>query len=119
MSNYRTDPRKQFSKKLAGRAEWFWFIYMILLIALIAYRPEVAMPAVYLALIVTIVMIVSVLAYTDNSKYEKGLWAANEMAKIKFKWIHKGTELVTSDNIVETEEDDDDFKDSEEEGGNG
>lgn len=102
--NNKVDPRKQFSKKLAGRAEWFWFFYMILLLVLIAYRPEIAMTTVYLSLIVTIVMIVSVFAYTDNSKYEKALFAAQEMAKIKFSWKHKGTELVTTDNVVEEEE---------------
>lgn len=104
MSKDRIDPRKQFSKKLAGRAEWFWFFYMVLLLALIAFRPEVAMTTVYLSLIVTVVMVVSVFAYTDNSKYEKALWAANEMAKIKFSWKHKGTELVTSENVIEDED---------------
>lgn len=110
----RVDPRKQFSKKLAARTEWFWFIYLILLIALVAYQPEAAMAIVLLALIVTIVMIVSVLAYTDNSKYEKGLYAAQQMAKIKFSWKHKGAELVTTENVVEDNSDD-----SDEEGSNG
>ena len=68
MSDKRIDPRKQFSKKLAGRAEWFWFFYMILLLALVAFRPEVAMQAFFFAILVTVVMIISVWAYTDNSK---------------------------------------------------
>ena len=104
MRDRKTDPRKQFSKKLAGRAEWFWFFYMILLLALLAYRPEIGVISVYLALVVTIVMVVSVYAYTDNSKFEKALYTASEMAKIKFSWKHKGTELVTVNNIVEEDE---------------
>jgi membrane protein YdbS with pleckstrin-like domain len=110
----RVDPRKQFSKKLAARTEWFWFIYLILLIALVAYQPEVATSIVLLALIVTIVMIVSVLAYTENSRYEKGLYAAQQMAKIKFSWKHKGADPVTIEHVVE-----DDSDNSDEEGSNG
>jgi len=106
MSSKRMDPRKQFSKKLAARTEWFWFFYMVLMVALLAFRPEIGVISVYLSLIATIVMVVSVLAYTKNSLYEKGLWAANDMAKLKFKWKHQGTEIVTADSIVEVEEPD-------------
>ena len=81
MSEVRIDPKKQFSKKLAGRAEWFWFFYMVLMAALIAYQPNAWGAAVILASLVTAVMITSVLAYTDNSKYEKGLYAPNQIAK--------------------------------------
>lgn len=110
----KVDPRKQFSKKLASRTEWFWFAYMILLLGLTAYRPEVAMTIVYISLIVTVVMIVSVFAYTDNSKYEKALFAAQEMAKIKFSWKHKGTEVVTASNVVEEKDDECEVGDIEE-----
>ena len=75
------DPRKQFSKKLAGRAEWFWFFYMTLMAALIAYQPVAWVAAVVLASLVTATMITSVLAYTNNSMYEKGLYAPNQIAK--------------------------------------
>ena len=98
------DPRKQFSKKLASRAEWFWFFYMLLILALLAYQPDIGIVSVWLALVVTVVMVVSILAYTGNSKYEKALHAANEMGKIKFSWKHKGTELVSVDNVVDEEE---------------
>ena len=81
----KIDPRQQFSKKLAGRAEWFWLFYMTLLAALVAYRPEAAVPAISFAALVTAVMITSVLAYTDNSKYEKGLYAPNQIAKMN--WV--------------------------------
>lgn len=124
MRDRKTDPRKQFSKKLAGRAEWFWFGYMVLLLALLAYRPEIGVISVYLALVVTVVMVVSVYAYTDNSKFEKALYAANEMARIKFTWKHKGTELVSAENVVEEESDDsiveeDEAESDESDGGNG
>lgn len=92
------DPRQQFSKKLAGRAEWFWFGYMLCLSAIMYLRPEVAMPVFYMACLVTIVMFTTVLAYTDNSKYEKGLWSAQELAKIKFNWKGNGTQ-ITADRI--------------------
>ena len=126
MGDKQMDPRQQFSKKLAGRTEWFWFIYLVLLIALVAYRPEVATVIVYLAILVSIVMIVSVLAYTRNSLYEKGLLAARDMAKLKFSWKHKGVEMVTQDNVVEDKEpdedstvDDDEAKSDESDGDNG
>ena len=110
----RMDPRKQFSKKLASRTEWFWFFYMTLLVVLLAYRPEVGVVAVYLAILCTIVMTVNVWCYTDNSKFEKALYAARDMAKIKFTWKHKGTEVATIDNVVDEESND--SSDSAEEG---
>ena len=78
------DPKKQFSKKLAGRAEWFWFIYLILLLAALTYEPETATAIICLSLIVTVVMVVSVLSYTDNSKFEKALFTMRELKLHKF-----------------------------------
>ena len=77
------DPRKQFSKKLAARSEFFWFFFLVLLVALAYARPESITAVIALASLVTAEMITSVLAYTHNSEYEKGLYAANQMAKIK------------------------------------
>ena len=71
MANRKIDPREQFSKKLAGRAEWFWFFYMVVLAAVMVLQPDAALPAVYLGIMVTGVMIISVLAYTKNSIDEK------------------------------------------------
>ena len=71
MANRKIDPREQFSKKLAGRAEWFWFFYMVILAAVMVLQPDAALPAVYLGIMVTGVMIISVLAYTKNSIDEK------------------------------------------------
>ena len=77
----RVDPREQFSKKLAGRAEWFWFFYMLVLAAVMVLQPASALPAVYLGIMVTGVMIVSVFAYTKNSIDEKWFYWLAEIAK--------------------------------------
>ena len=77
----RVDPKQQFSKKMAGRTEWFWFGYMLALIIAIVLAPEAALAGVYLGIMVTLVMMVSVLAYTSNSKTEKGLYWSVELAK--------------------------------------
>ena len=87
---------------------------MILLVALLAYRPEVSIVAVYLAILCTIVMTISVWCYTDNSKFEKALYAARDMAKIKFSWKHKGTEVATIDNVVDESEEEDGSENSDE-----
>ena len=83
MGTRRIDPRQQFSKKLAGRAEWFWFGYMVLLAGVMVFQPAAALPAVYLGIMVTGVMLVSVLAYTKNSVDEKSFyWLAQIAAAV-------------------------------------
>ncbi len=77
----RVDPREQFSKKLAGRAEWFWFFYMLVLAGVMILQPASAMPSVYLGIMATGVMIVSVFAYTKNSIDEKWCYWLAEIAK--------------------------------------
>ena len=79
----QTDPRKQFSKKLASRAEWFWFFYMVGLAVVLALTPASSMAAVYLAVLVTCVMMVSVMAYTSNSKYDKFLYTLRTIERIQ------------------------------------
>lgn len=81
MANRRIDPREQFSKKLAGRAEWFWFMYMVVLASVLVLQPAAALPAVYMGCLVTGVMIVSVFAYTKNSIDEKAFFWLAEIAK--------------------------------------
>lgn len=103
MANRKIDPREQFSKKLAGRAEWFWFFYMVILAAVMTMQPDAALPAVYLGIMVTGVMIISVLAYTKNSIDEKSFFWLAEIAK-----AISGTKSKSSDN-----------DDDEGEGGNG
>lgn len=77
-------PEKQFSKKLASRTGWFWFGYMVLVIVAIAYQPDAALYLFMVGLLVSVVMETSVLAYTHNSEYEKGLWATIQTARIGF-----------------------------------
>ena len=82
----RVDPKEQFSKQLAGRAEWFWFGFMLLLIGSIILSPGSADAAVYLGIMVTVVMLISVVAYTRNSTMEKALYAAAQIRKIELSW---------------------------------
>ena len=81
MAQRRVDPREQFSKKMASRTEWFWFAYMIILVVAIIFAPTAALPYVYLGIMVTAVMLVSVWMYTKNSISEKGFFWATELAK--------------------------------------
>lgn len=104
----RIDPREQFSKKLAGRAEWFWFGFMVLLAAAMVIEPEAALPAVYLGCMVTGVMIVSVFAYTKNSIDEKG-----------FYWLAEIAKAVSGKKGAEDDAEDGSAEDGEEGGGNG
>ena len=83
MNNRIIDPRKQFSKKLAKWTAVFWFIFMSWLTALMMLEPTVAIYTVYMAIIVTVVMIVNVWAYTHNSVYEKACFAMLDKAKIE------------------------------------
>ena len=81
MARRKIDPKEQFSKKLAGRTEWFWFFYMVLLCVVMVLQPASAIPAVYLGIMVTGVMIISVIAYTKNSIDEKWFYWLAEIAK--------------------------------------
>lgn len=83
MNNYRIDPKKQFSKKLARWTAVFWFVFMTWLSVLLWLRPEAALYAVYMAIIATAVMILNVWAYTRNSIYEKGVFAMLDKAKLE------------------------------------
>lgn len=81
------DPRKQFSKWLARWSCLYWFFYMAALVAVVLVQPSVADAVVYLSIIISVVMIVHVWAYTKNSIYEKSLRIGQEMAaKGKLTW---------------------------------
>ncbi len=81
MAARKIDPKEQFSKKLAGRTEWFWFFYMILLCVVMVLQPASSLPAVYLGIMATGVMIISVVAYTKNSIDDKWFFWLAEIAK--------------------------------------
>lgn len=83
MGNYRMDPRKQFSKRLAWWTALFWFFYMTWLSVLMMMAPDAALYTVYMGLIVTAVMILNVWAYTKNSIYEKGALALLNKTEIE------------------------------------
>lgn len=81
--NIKTDPRKQFSKKLAKWTAVFWFVYMAWLSVLLYLQPSSAVYAVYMALIATVVMCINVWAYTRNSVYEKSLLAILDKTRME------------------------------------
>ena len=106
----RYDPRAQFSKWLAKSMSIFWFAYLLILAAIIAYQPDTATAIIYLVLTVSVVMIFHVWAYTRNSTYEKGLRAMLDKTKMELS-LRAGDGAGSSRD--ESEEED------EGEGGNG
>jgi len=88
----RIDPKQQFSKKLARWTAVFWFVFMSWLSAILIIEPGVAIYAVYMALIATVVMIINVWAYTKNSVYEKSLLAVLDKTRMELSLGGKPTE---------------------------
>lgn len=112
MGNYRIDPRKQFSKRLARWTAVFWYFYMIWLSVIVYLRPEAALYCVYMGILVTLVMLLNVWAYTNNSIYEKSVFAMLDKAKIDLKLssiaktsVNNSTKPDTDDSEDEEEED--------------
>ena len=97
-SNYRIDPRKQFSKRLARWTAIFWFAYMTWLSVILVIAPAAALFSVYMAIIVTVVMVVNVWAYTRNSVYEKACFAMLDKAKIEIGLSNSGTTGFKADD---------------------
>ena len=79
----KIDPKKQFSKKLARWTAVFWFVYMGWLSTIVYLSPVAALYCVYMSIIVTVVMIVNVWAYTKNSIYEKACFAILDKMKLE------------------------------------
>ena len=90
------DPRQQFSKKLARWTAVFWFFYMAWLSVLLYLVPEAALYSVYMALIVSVVMILNIYHYTSNSKLEKILYAM--IAKTELELKIGNNKISTSNN---------------------
>lgn len=113
MDNYKIDPKKQFSKKLARWTAIFWFFYMTWLSVIVYLQPQAALYCVYLAINVTLVMLLNVWAYTRNSIYEKGVFAMLDKAKLsmnlgsykpdKPSWSSDEDDIVEDDEIIEEE----------------
>ena len=81
--NYRIDPRKQFSKRLARWTSVFWFFYMTWRSVILIIQPAAAVYSVYMGVIATAVMVLNVWAYTRNSIYEKGVFAMLDKTKLE------------------------------------
>lgn len=83
MDNYRIDPKKQFSKHLARWTAVFWFFYMTYLSTIMLLEPSTGMYVFYMSIVVSVVMIVNVLAYTHNSVVEKMAFAILDKTRME------------------------------------
>ena len=106
MGEIRIDPRQQFSKKLARWTAVFWFLYMTLLSVILLLQPEAALYSVYMGIIVTVVMILNIWAYTKNSVYEKGTLAMLNKAKMEISLKNNMLKSSTDDSETEGDEED-------------
>ena len=92
MGNYRIDPKKQFSKRLAKWTSIFWFAYMAWLSVIMLLQPQAAQYSFYMGLLATLTMMVNVVSYTTNSIQEKILFAMLDKTKIQLNIGSNGTE---------------------------
>lgn len=76
---------------------------MFYIVSILIFQPDIADAVVYLAIIVSFVMIINVYAYTKNSVYEKAIKAGAEIGKIKFTW-KKNTGKKSEEESDEDEE---------------
>ena len=83
MAEYRMDPKKQFSKRLARWTAVFWFLYMTWISVIMMLEPVTAMYVFYMSIVVSVVMIVNVLSYTHNSVMEKLAFAMLNRVQIE------------------------------------
>lgn len=83
MAEYKIDPKKQFSKRLARWTAVFWFVYMTWISVIMLLQPATAMYVFYMSIVVSIVMIVNVASYTTNSIQEKILFAMLNKTKME------------------------------------
>lgn len=103
MSVMSIDPKKQFSKKLARWTSVFWFVFMTWLSVLFLLAPDTALYCVYMAIVSTVVMTLSVWAYTKNSIYEKGFLAMLDKTKIEL-GLKAGGSTSDEEEDIEPEE---------------
>ena len=79
----RIDPKKQFSKRLARWTAVFWFFYLTWLSILMMLEPTVAAYCLYMSIVVSVIMMVNVIAYTRNSIAEKLAFTLLDKTKIE------------------------------------
>ena len=99
----KIDPKNQFSKKLSRWTAVFWFVFMAWLSVLFFLVPASALYCVYMGIIVTVVMIVNVWAYTHNSVYEKACFAMLNKAKIEIGLQSAGNPSVSKEGTSDEE----------------
>lgn len=103
MGEVRIDPKKQFSKRLARWTAVFWFVYMSWLSVIVLLEPTAALYCVYMSIIVSVIMLVNVIAYTRNSIAEKLAFTLLNKAKIEIGL--KNGKVAGTDEEVSTEGD--------------
>ena len=106
----RMDPKKQFSKWLARYGAVVWGVYLLIIAALMYFRPETAMPCVYLVLILTVNKMIDTVAYTRNSTTEKLILGMLDKTKMQLSLKGVATSIATSgkSNIAKEDENDQD-----------
>ena len=104
------DPKKQFSKWLARYGAVVWGVYLLIIAALMYFRPETAMPCVYLVLILTVNKMIDTVAYTRNSTTEKLILGMLDKTKMQLSLKGVATSIATSgkSNIAKEDENDQD-----------
>lgn len=91
MGKNRMDPSKQFSKKLATWTAVFWFAHMLLLTAVLCFEPRSAMPAIYMSIISSVIMLINIYSYCKNSLTEKALLALLDKTKMEINFGKNST----------------------------
>lgn len=91
MAEYRVDPKKQFSKRLARWTAVFWFLYMTWISVIMLLQPDTAQFVFYMSIVVSVVMIVNVASYTTNSIQEKILFAMLNKTQMEINIGTKGS----------------------------
>lgn len=85
MGNYRIDPKKQFSKRLARWTAIFWFAFLTWISILMMLEPSVGQYCFFISIVVSVVMMINVILYTINSVTEKRIFGMLEKAQIELK----------------------------------
>ena len=106
MGRYQIDPKHQFSKRLARWTAVFWFVYLIWLSILMMLEPSVAQYAFFMAIVVSVVMMVSVIMYTINSVTEKRIFGMLDKAQIELQFGPLKASMNNKNKDEENEEGD-------------
>lgn len=86
MAEYKIDPRKQFSKRLAMWTAVFGFAYLIWLSILMLLEPSVGQYCFLMSVVISVVMTLNVIMYTINSVSEKRIFGMLEKTQIELKF---------------------------------